>query len=239
MHERYTTVASLLVLAGLIIGITGCGSGTVPPPVEVTRATESTLYGFDNGGMNEFPEQFVAARTGPGEDGTWAVLADPTAPSAPYVLAQTSTDATSGRFPMAIADPAGKYKDLEVSVKFKAISGSVDQAGGLVFRYQDPDNYYVVRANALENNYRLYRVVDGRRQQFAGSNVKVKHGVWHNLTVVAVGDRIEASFDGQKLIDAQDDTFQTSGLVGVWTKADSVTNFDDLEVREVQLAPSS
>jgi len=101
------------------------------------------------------------------------------------VVAQTSTDKTDYRFPLLIADE-GSFGDLDLRVKFKAISGSVDQAGGLVFRLKDPNNYYIVRANALEDNYRLYHVVDGRRRQFAGENFKVTPGVWHELRVEAV-----------------------------------------------------
>jgi hypothetical protein len=133
---------------------------------------------------------------------------------------------------MAVATHA-TYRDPEISVQFKAISGRVDQAGGLVFRYQDANNYYLVRANALEDNVRLYRVVQGQRTQFAGSNAQVTANAWHTLKVVCSGNQIEAYFDGQKLISARDDTFREPGLVGVWTKADSVTYFDDLEVREL------
>jgi hypothetical protein len=189
------------------------------------------MLDFAGDALDQLPADFISARTGPGSDGTWVVLADTTAPSPPNVLAQTSTDNTSGRFPMAIAT-ASKYQDLEASVKFKAISGRVDQAGGLVFRWQDADNYYLVRANALENNVRLYHVVGGQRTQFAGSDLQVTANEWHTLKVTCVGNQIKAYFDDQKVIDASDSTFQAEGLVGVWTKADSVTYFDDLEIMD-------
>ncbi|PYV61534.1 MAG: hypothetical protein DMG97_42835 [Acidobacteria bacterium] len=154
---------------------------------------------------------------------------DPTASSKPNVIAQTSADQTDYRFPLLISDE-GSFQDLDVSVKFKAVSGSIDRAGGLVFRLKDPNNYYIVRANALENNYRLYHVVNGRRTQFAGANLKVTSGEWHELRVEAAGNKITCYYDGNKKIEATDNTFKDAGKVGLWTKADSVTYFDDLKV---------
>jgi hypothetical protein len=150
------------------------------------------------------------------------------APSGGKVLAQVDADRTDGRFPVAFIGP--ELKDLELSVKCKPVSGKVDQACGLIFRVKDADNYYVVRGNALEDNVRLYHVVKGKRVQFAGWNGKVSSGSWHELAVTAVGDHFEVSFDGKKVIDAHDTTFGSAGKVGVWTKADSVTYFDELKV---------
>jgi len=190
---------------------------------------QQLIYNFDSDAVGQMPAKFHSARTGQGSESKWAVMADPTAPSKPNVVAQTSTDTTDYRFPLLIADEAS-FKDLEISVRFKAVSGRVDQAGGLVFRLKDPNNYYIVRANALEDNYRLYHVVDGRRRQFAGANFKVTSGAWHELHVVAVGNKFTCYYDGEKKIEASDDTFKNAGKVGVWTKADSVTSFDDLKV---------
>jgi hypothetical protein len=156
-------------------------------------------------------------------------MPDPTAPSKPNVVAQTSADKTDYRFPLLIADE-GSFRDLDISVKFKAVAGSVDRAGGLVFRLRDANNYYIVRANALEDNYRLYHVVNGRRVQFAGANFKVTSGAWHELRVEAVGSKFVCYYDGAKKIEASDETFKDAGKVGLWTKADSVTYFDDLRV---------
>jgi len=124
----------------------------------------------------------------------------------------------------------GSFKDLELSVKFKAVAGEVDRAAGLVFRLKDANNYYIVRANALEDNYRLYHVIKGSRRQFAGANFKVTSGEWHELRVECVGNKIICYYDGAKKIEATDDTFKDAGKVGLWTKADSVTYFDDLKV---------
>jgi hypothetical protein len=117
-----------------------------------------------------------------------------------------------------------------LSVTCKPVAGKVDQACGLVFRYRDENNYYLTRANALEDNVRLYYVKDGRRTQIAGWNGKVTSGSWHQLGVEAVGDHFVISWDTKPVLQANDTTFSQAGKVGVWTKADSVTYFDDLTV---------
>jgi len=119
---------------------------------------------------------------------------------------------------------------LDLSVKFKPISGSIDQAGGLVFRLRDTNNYYVVRANALENNFNFYKVVNGRRSEIEGSRVKVTSGQWHDMRVEASGSKTTCYFDGTKQIEASDDIFKDAGKIGLWTKADSVSYFDELQV---------
>ena len=192
-------------------------------------AGKQFVYNFDTDAPGQLPAKFHSAKTGAGTAEKWVVSADPTAPSKPNVVTQTSTDQTDYRFPLLISDE-GSFQDLDLSVKFKAVSGNIDRAGGLVFRLKDPNNYYIVRANALENNYRLYHVVNGRRSQFAGANLKVTSGEWHELRVEAVGNKITCYYDGSKKIEATDETFKDAGKVGVWTKADSVTSFDDLKV---------
>lgn len=197
----------------------------VPAPIQ--PAGKEFVYNFDNDAAGKLPPRFHSALTGQGAREEWVVKADSSAPSQPNVIAQMSTDKTDYRFPLAIADD-GSFQDLDLSVKFKAVSGEVDRAAGLVFRLKDTNNYYVVRANALENNYRLYRMVNGRRVQFGGANVKVASGEWHELRVECVGNHIICYFENEKKIDATDDTFKEAGKVGLWTKADSVTYFDDL-----------
>ena len=198
-------------------------------PAPQQSAGKQFVYEFDSDMPGRFPAKFHTAKTGGGAPEKWAVTADPTAPSKPNVVAQTSTDQTDYRFPLLIADE-GSFQDLDISIKFKAVSGSVDRAAGLVFRLKNPNNYYIVRANALENNYRLYHVVNGRRRQFAGANFKVNSGEWHELRVEVVGNKITCYYDGNKKIEATDDTFKDAGKVGLWTKADSVTYFDNLKV---------
>jgi len=198
-------------------------------PAPPQSAGASFTYNFDSDTVGAMPAKFHGARTGKGAESKWVVMADPSAPSKPNVVAQTSTDTTDYRFPLLIADE-GSFKDLVLSVSFKAVSGEVDRAGGLVFRLKDANNYYIVRANALEDDYRLYHVVAGNRRQFAGANFKVTAGEWHELRVEAVGNKIVCYYDGAKKIEATDDTFKDAGKVGLWTKADSVTYFDDLRV---------
>jgi hypothetical protein len=173
--------------------------------------------------------EFTIGRTGQGAPAQWAIVSDPTA-AGDRAIAQTSTDKTDYRFPLAIYKPYSG-KNLEVSVRFKPVSGSVDQAGGIALRLQTPDDYYVVRANALEDNVRFYRVVKGKREQLAGANTKVAKNTWHTLVLKAEGDRFTVSYDGKELYTADDATFPEAGKVALWTKADSVTYFDNLTIR--------
>jgi 3-keto-disaccharide hydrolase len=187
-------------------------------------------WDFQADRVDEAPAGFSFGRTGQGRPGKWVVRTDPSAPAGDRVLAQVDADDTDNRFPVAVADEP-RVKDLRLEVRCKPVSGKVDEACGLVFRFQDPDDYYVVRANALEDNVRLYHVVKGRRRQFAGWNGKVAAQTWHTLAVEARGDRFQVFFDGKPVIEAKDDTFKDAGKVGVWTKADSVTYFDALSVK--------
>lgn len=209
--------------------------------VGVTNAWAQTgkrVWSFDQEPIGKMPSGFTSALTGRGTIGQWAVMKDDSAPSPPSVLAQTSTDPTDYRFPLAIAEDTS-YTDLALSVKFKTISGRVDQGAGLVFRLKDKDNYYIVRANALEDNFRLYHVVKGRRVQFAGANFKVTSNTWHEIKVEARGNQFRCFYDGQLKFTAKDDTFKEAGKIGLWTKADSVIHFDDLMVEDSGSAKSS
>jgi hypothetical protein len=177
----------------------------------------------------ESPVAFQPMLTGRGGPVAWSVIDDPTAPAGPKVLAQTSKDRTDNRFPLAVFDQL-VLQDLDVAVRFKPVAGEVDRAAGIAVRLADRDNYYVVRANALEDNVRLYRVVKGDRQQFAGANAKVPSGAWQELRLVVRGTRFEVFFAGKSLYSATDATFSAAGRVALWTKADSVTSFDDLRI---------
>ena len=168
----------------------------------------------------------------------WEILKAETAPSRPNVFAQVSDDNTGARFPLAIYDKAN-LKDGALTVKCKPVSGAGDQTCGMVWRYRDPDNYYIVRANALENNVVLYKVEGGKRVSLAprGTPPKtygVKHpvpsGKWSTLKVTFQGDLFTVYMDGQKLFQVEDSTFQNAGKAGLWTKADSVTLFDDFQI---------
>jgi hypothetical protein len=171
---------------------------------------------------------FTLWRTGQGDAGEWSLIADPTATDG-RAIAQVSKDRTDYRFPLAVYKPYSG-KDLELSVRFKPVAGTVDQAGGIAVRLSTPDDYYVARANALEDNVRFYRVVKGRREQLASANAKVAPNEWHTLALRAEGDRFTVSFDGKALLTAQDNTFPDAGKVALWTKADSVTYFDTISI---------
>lgn len=204
----------------------------------VACANSTETINFDKVNPGTLPPGWTVAMTHKGGAPKWEIVKDETAPSKPHVLAQVSSDATGGRFPLAIYDKAS-LKDGTLSVKFKTISGGVDQAAGLIWRYKDPDNYYITRANALEDNVVLYKVEDGQRRALApkGTPSKtygVKHPVpkqtWSTLSVAFRGNVYTVSFDGQKLFEVEDSTFTGSGKVGLWTKADSVTYFDDFRI---------
>lgn len=174
------------------------------------------------------PTDFKFARTGQGGPGKWTVISDETA-FAGRAIEQSSADRTDYRFPLAIFDPI-VAKNVDVSLKFKPVDGRVDQAGGIAVRVADADNYYVVRANALEDNVRFYRVVRGRREQIDGVNVKVAGNQWHSLGVKAQGERFTIEFDGKTLFTTTDKTFMGAGKIALWTKSDSVTRFDQIAI---------
>jgi len=142
------------------------------------------------------------------------------------VLAQT---AATQPWAVAVLEDQ-KFEDVDVSVRFRPVSGKEDASGGIIFRAKDGRNYFLVRANALENNFRLYAIVNGKRSTIASARVEEpKLGTWHTIRVVATGPKVQAYLDNAPLLDHQDKTF-TEGWVGLWTKADSVTEFADLEV---------
>jgi hypothetical protein len=211
----------------LIIGFTVVAA--LMSAVLTARGRENDkTYDFETDSAGRPPAGFTSQATGDGPAGKWIVKEMTDAPSGKRVVVQTDADPTDNRFPVLIGD-RGEYGDLVVTVKGKALTGKGDQGIGLVFRFRDPKSYYVCRANALEDNFRLYKMVDGRRLQFAGANVKVASGKWHTLRAVATGDHIVCYYDGKALIDAHDKTYNR-GRVGLWTKADSVIAFDDLTV---------
>jgi hypothetical protein len=201
--------ASLLVLAWAVALAQGAGART---------------WDFQSDRVDAAPSGFSFGRTGRGREGRWVVVRDPTAPAGDHVLAQLDADDTDDRFPVAVAD-APLLRDLRLEVRCRPVSGKTDEACGLVFRFQDPDDYYVARANALEDNVNLYRVVKGRRREIEGWSGKVTRDAWHTLAIEARGDHLQVFWEGRPIIDVHERTFPQAGKVGVWTKADSVTHF--------------
>jgi hypothetical protein len=200
-------------------------------------ADSGGLFNFENDEIGKAPAGFTAAVTGPGAEGKWVVQEDATAKDGKKVLAQTSDDSTGNRFPVCVIDNISAT-NVEVAVDFKPVSGKVDQAAGIVWRYKDRDNYYLVRANALEDNVVLYKVQDGKRTDLKikaggsdyGVKTRVPSGQWGHLAVKAAGRLFTVECNGQKLFEVEDTTFTGAGKVGLWTKADSVTLFDNLKV---------
>jgi hypothetical protein len=178
--------------------------------------------------IGALPQGFTAERTGSGAPADWKVVQDDTVAGG-RALAQISSDRTDYRFPLAIYQPVSTA-NVEVSVRFKAVAGAVDRAAGIAVRLADRDNYYVVRANALEDNVNLYRVIKGSRSQISGVRHKVSSGTWHTLGLKVSGDRFAVSFDGAELYSASDRSLTQAGKVALWTKADSVTHFAALTI---------
>ncbi len=225
MCKAYLGNVVALALVGAAVGASAAQTTTEPNRID-----------FETGTIDAPPPGFTAELTGQGKPVRWVVLEDPSAPAGRKVLAETSGDSTSNRFPLAVLD-GFEAKDVEISVSFKPVAGEVDQAAGLMVRLQDGDNYYIARANALENNVRLYKVVDGRRQQFAGVDVPVPNGRWQTLALRIEGERFAVALDGTELFQTTDRTFGEPGRVGLWTKADSLTHFDDFVVQQLQSTP--
>jgi len=175
---------------------------------------------FDNmkGGP---PPGWTATQIGSGT-AKWSVEKDNSAPSKPNVLKQSG----QATFPVCFKNDTN-IKDGFVEVKFKPISGKEDQAGGVIWRLQDGNNYYIARANALENNVTIYHTIKGKRTEKKRTKMQVASGTWHTLRVDFNGNHFTVTFDGKHLFDVEDTTFTEAGKVGVWTKADSVTLFDD------------
>jgi len=240
---RPISIAIILVTAAACRGSSKPAPATAdatarPPQPDATPAAPPDAgirWTFDADPAGALPNGFESARTGKGAVGRWEVTRADDAPSAPNVLAQLDADTTDYRFPIALAT-SPSLRDLRLSVRCKPVSGKVDQACGLVFRYRDADNYYVTRANALEGNIRLYYVEKGQRKQIASHRGEVTRA-WHDYAVEVRGDHIQVFWDGAKVIDHHDATFADAGRVGVWTKADSVTYFDDLAAEPLDAAP--
>jgi hypothetical protein len=186
------------------------------------------MIAIDRMKLGSPPAGFTFARTGRGDDGAWSVVEDETA-QAGQAIEQTSTDRADYRFPLAIPD-SFSAADVAVEIRFKAVAGRIDRAAGIAVRLADTDNYYVARANALEDNVRFYRVVNGRREQLGGANLPVTANEWHILGLRAEGDRFTVCYDGKTLFSVTDETFDEAGGVALWTKADSVTRFDQIKI---------
>ena len=229
-------IVSAFVLSFLVF--VGCGAEHANGEKErheeqIVYKGETKVWNFDNDKQGEIAGGFLNQLTGKGGPGKWEVIKDDTATSTPNVIAQTSLAYFGYHFSMAVNENE-VYDDFELIVKFKGVAGEEDQGGGPVWRYQDNNNYYIARANPLEDNFRVYKVVDGKRIQMDSARLKVTSGEWHTIKVISRKDQIQCFYDGQPYLEVKDDTFHKAGRVGLWTKADAVTYFDDLEVRPIE-----
>lgn len=196
-------------------------TAAAPPPLK--------LWSFDKDEIGETPAGLLAKETRPGDKlGEWKVGADLTAPSRPNVLALT-TNEPDHTFNLALFE-ATAYQDLDLRVRIRANTGKEDQGGGLLWRCQDENNYYVCRFNPLESNFRVYKVVGSKRSQLQSVELETEAGKWYEIRAVMVGDHITCYLDGKQYLDVQDDTFKKPGKIGLWTKADASSSFDDLAV---------
>lgn len=189
-----------------------------------TLAASSAIAGtatFDKSPVGQPPPEWTCGATGKGTP-RWTVEADAGAPSKPHVFKQSGEAA----FPWCVKNDT-RLENGSVEVKFKAISGKEDQAGGLVWRWKDGGNYYVARANALENNVSLYYTANGKRKTIKYVDAPVALNEWHTFRVDFHGETIRVSLNGKTYIDLKNDKIAGVGKAGVWTKADSVTSFDD------------
>jgi hypothetical protein len=199
-------------------------------PTAAGPIVTGTKLDFEDVATGSLPAGWVAAETaGAGRLGKWRVEEMTGAPSGKRVLRLYETKNSGVTFNLCMSE-ATFPADLDLAVRLHANSGSEDQGGGLIWRAKDADNYYLARWNPLEDNLRAYKVVGGRRSMFQSVELKADATQWHALRIRAKGKSVEVSFDGTARISFEDDTFGQPGKVGVWTKADAASSFDDLEV---------
>lgn len=195
---------------------------------------ESEKITFEDAAVGKVPKGCLITETnGKGSMGTWKMMEMKGTPSGKKVFALVESKNSGPTFNLAIAEEANA-KDLELGVKVKALSGDEDQGGGPIWRVKDANNYYICRWNPLEENFRVYYVKDGKRKELSSAKVAADPKAWHEIEIKMIGNEIKAEFDDKLLIELKDDTFMEGGMVGVWTKADACTAFDDFEVEEVE-----
>ncbi len=231
------TGAALVVAVLLFSAAATAGGGEEPRSLEdhdqaAAGAPVVVSWDFEDVPVGELPTGWqVEATNRRGPLATWQVVEDETGPVGGRVLALTSVNHSSGgTFNICWTDSTS-FLDGEIRVRFKAVKGREDQGGGVIWRVQDQDNYYIARFNPLEDNFRLYTVHEGARRKIADARIALPAGQWHTMRIVQQGDRFAGYLDGKKLLEGKNDLFQGAGGVGVWTKADAVTSFDGFSVK--------
>jgi 3-keto-disaccharide hydrolase len=206
---------------------------------------------FSNSPTNETPAGFHSTLAGSGQPGDWKVIMDETpsafAPLTPEarrmpiltrhaVLAQLSRESNEERFPMLIYDKEA-FKDFKLTTRFKIVSGVAEQMAGVVFRYQNSSNFYVIRASALGHNIRFYKVVNDLRGNFFGPDMNISTNVWHTLTVQCQGNQFTFWYDGRLVMPPLNDNSFTEGKIGFWTMSDAVSYFGDATITYTPRVP--
>jgi hypothetical protein len=220
-----TRVLSVTTAVVLLAGCFGGRAAAIYTAQDETAPAQPQQWSFDSDPDGELPAGATVF------SGSWAVRPEADAPSQPNALCQTAT----AEFP-ALSLASTIYADVVLSARFKPISGRTDQAAGLIFRVQDMGNYYILRANALEGNVNFYKYAGGRRSGLKESKVVVPSGQWQELRVEVVGNRFRGFVDGQQVVEATDHSYH-AGQIGLWTKADSVTCFDDVAAQLPETPP--
>jgi hypothetical protein len=224
---------SFVILSISILSIVACKQKNVSLNQNDDKIFDSLFFdsgteiSFDTTATGKIPSGWTSSVTGKNLPGKWEVVDEKEG----KVIGQTSSRSSGYMFNMLVFDNYS-LKDLALSVEIKAMGGREDQGGGLVWRYQDADNYYLARANPLESNFRLYKVINGNRKQLKSYNLPVTSNIWHNITVIHKGNSIQCYFDGQLFIETLDSTITEKGKAGFWTKADAQTYFNDLKISD-------
>ncbi len=215
---KCTMILTLSVLT-CATAVSSCAE--TDPSISLTLKKEN-FWNFDSDKTGQIATGFT------NEVGQWTLVEDATAPSKPHVLAQLAKSKRAIYNVALAADTS--YGDVDISLELKCIAGEIDKGGGPVWRAKDAQNYYIARYNPLEDNYRVYKVVKGKRHQLGSADIDDYSPDWHTLRVTMNGDHIECYYDGKKYLDVKDQTFGSPGRVGLWTKADAQTHFDDFRV---------
>lgn len=237
LRRRFT---QMLPIALAAVVLTGCDKQTVTTTQVSLSPRILAAFDFDKVEAGGLPAGFVAKQNNPTTElASWKAAADGAAPSPPNVLAvQTAND--NATFNLLMAEGTS-FADLDIRVKVRGNSGTHDQGGGLIWRAKDENNYYVCRMNPLETNFRVYKVVDGKRKQLqSAEGIKTETGKWYEVRITMAGDRILCYLDNERLLDVQDTEFAEAGMIGLWTKADASSSFDELVVTQPpEAAPST
>jgi hypothetical protein len=224
-----TTVISFAVLLSILAcSNSSSNNNQVENAISDSMIGNDTIFNFENEEIGKLPAGFFADATGKAQSIKWSIVDD----NSNKIVAQQAINSGSC-YNLLVFDKYA-YQNFKASVKIKAVSGEEDQGGGLVWRYVDKDNYYIARYNPLENNFRFYKVVNGNRKQLKSIDSEIKSGEWFTMTVEMNGNNISCSLDGNKMIETSDDTFNSAGQIGFWTKADAVTFFDDLDITKIE-----